>query len=282
MLYRYEKHIGLGPYTHSSHMALIQLMENHSTLSSSPEPPNCRHSLTPRNTTKRLFIMYHPLCFVRAGLSFLGFSRGIFPQGFLPLVFPWRMLGSTLLNRLTPLSPAHFIHAHAQNQSTLAHASPVARDVPQERFCFSPKTDPLLASFPGLLPPSPLRMLASDNYAWVYLRRPSWYILSRDACRDCHRARCCDVENMIDDRSQIKWLPPEVNVILRRSRHASRDKMYHAFSENTPTRNYNLRRMRAWRREKAWFRGYTLCLHATLYLMSARAVNRSLSLTTHL
>ena len=25
-----------------------------------------------------------------------------------------------------------------------------------------------LASFPGLLPPSPLRMLASDNYAWVY------------------------------------------------------------------------------------------------------------------
>ena len=24
---------------------------------------------------------------------------------------------------------------------------------------------------PGLLPPSPLRMLASDNYAWVYLGR---------------------------------------------------------------------------------------------------------------
>ena len=23
--------------------------------------------------------------------------------------------------------------------------------------------------------------------------------------------------------------------------------------ENTPTRNYNLRSMRAWRREKAWF-----------------------------
>ena len=38
---------------------------------------------------------------------------------------------------------------------------------------------------------------------------------------------------MIDDRSHtylIKWLPPEVNVILRRSRHASRDKMYQAFS----------------------------------------------------
>ena len=36
---------------------------------------------------------------------------------------------------------------------------------------------------------------------------------------------------MIDDRSHtylIKWLPPEVNVILRRSRHASRDKMYQA------------------------------------------------------
>ena len=35
---------------------------------------------------------------------------------------------------------------------------------------------------------------------------------------------------MIDDRNHtylIKWLPPEVNVILRRSRHASRDKMYH-------------------------------------------------------
>ena len=27
--------------------------------------------------------------------------------------------------------------------------------------------------FPGLLPPSPLRMLASDNYAWVYLH-PDW------------------------------------------------------------------------------------------------------------
>ena len=73
---------------------------------------------------------------------------------------------------------------------------------------------------------SPLRMLASDNYAWVYLRRrearpggsletrpsPSstracsvsynyaweyfrrqkaWYILSRDACRDCHKASSC-------------------------------------------------------------------------------------------
>ena len=45
-----------------------------------------------------------------------------------------------------------------------------------------------LASFPGLLPPSPLRMLASDNYAWVYLRREkTWYILSRDACRDLRR-----------------------------------------------------------------------------------------------
>ena len=39
--------------------------------------------------------------------------------------------------------------------------------------------------------------------------------------------------NMIDDRSHtylIKRLPPEVKVILRRSRHASRDKMYPAFS----------------------------------------------------
>ena len=45
--------------------------------------------------------------------------------------------------------------------------------------------------FSGLLPPSPLRMLASDNYAWVYLRRVYIYILSSDACRDCHKASFC-------------------------------------------------------------------------------------------
>ena len=56
------------------------------------------------------------------------------------------------------------------------------------------RTRARLASFPGLLPPSPLRMLASDNYAWVYLRREkAWYILSRDACRDCHKASSCGV-----------------------------------------------------------------------------------------
>lgn len=32
MLYRNEKLIGLGPYTHSSHTALIQLMESLTTL----------------------------------------------------------------------------------------------------------------------------------------------------------------------------------------------------------------------------------------------------------
>ena len=40
-------------------------------------------------------------------------------------------------------------------------------------------------------------MLASDNYAWVYLRREKRpgekYILSRDACRDCHKASSCGV-----------------------------------------------------------------------------------------
>ena len=47
-------------------------------------------------------------------------------------------------------------------------------------------------SFPGLLPPSPLHMLASDNCAWVYVwREKAWYILSRDACRDCHKASSC-------------------------------------------------------------------------------------------
>ena len=29
---------------------------------------------------------------------------------------------------------------------------------------------PTTHNVPGLLPPCPLRMLASDNYAWVYLR----------------------------------------------------------------------------------------------------------------
>ena len=50
----------------------------------------------------------------------------------------------------------------------------------------------MVASFLGLLPPSPLRMLTSDNYAWVYLRmKKAWYILSRDACRGCHKASSC-------------------------------------------------------------------------------------------
>ena len=47
------------------------------------------HPFCPRNTTQRLFIVYHPLCFVRAGLSlFFGFPEGFFPQSFLPLVSP--------------------------------------------------------------------------------------------------------------------------------------------------------------------------------------------------
>ena len=63
---------------------------------------------------------------------------------------------------------------------------------------------------------SPLRMLASDNYAWVYLlREKAWYviitrgsifgeglvILSCDACRDCHKASSCGAVTYIDDRS---------------------------------------------------------------------------------
>ena len=51
-----------------------------------------------------------------------------------------------------------------------------------------PPTRTYVASFPGLLPPSPLRMLASDNYAWVLWREN---IISRDACRDCHKASLC-------------------------------------------------------------------------------------------
>ena len=32
----------------------------------------------------------------------------------------------------------------------------------------------------------------SYNYAWEYFRRQkAWYILSRDACRDCHKASSC-------------------------------------------------------------------------------------------
>ena len=44
----------------------------------------------------------------------------------------------------------------------------------------------------GLLPP-PRACSVSYNYAWEYFRRQQdcWYILSRDACRDCHKASSC-------------------------------------------------------------------------------------------
>ena len=67
---------------------------------------------------------------------------------------------------------------------------------------------------------------------------------------------------MIDYRSHtylIKWLPPEVNVIYvvgRGTHHVIK-----CTDENTPTRNYNLRSMRTWRREKAWFRGYIVYVY---------------------
>ena len=53
-----------------------------------PSPPTAGTPSPPRNTTKRLFIMYHPLCFVRAGFSlFSGFPEGFFPTGFFYLWF---------------------------------------------------------------------------------------------------------------------------------------------------------------------------------------------------
>ena len=111
MLYRYEKHIGLGPYIHSSHMALTQLMENHSTLMTTlffprapqlqalPHPPE-HHQETLHNVPPFMFCKSWPF-------SFLGFSSGIFSHRVFYLwFFPWRMLGSTLLNRLTPFAPS--------------------------------------------------------------------------------------------------------------------------------------------------------------------------------
>ena len=86
MLYRYEKHIGLAPYTHSSHMALTQLMENHSTLMTTlffprapqlqalPHPPE-HHQETLHNVPPVMFCKSWPF-------SFLGFFREFFPTGF--------------------------------------------------------------------------------------------------------------------------------------------------------------------------------------------------------
>ena len=57
--------------------------------------------------------------------------------------------------------------------------------------------------------------------------------------------------------------------------------MYQAFcAENTPARNYNLRSMRAWRREKAWFRGYDPLSYSVV--TAARAAARHVSGNTAL
>ena len=91
-------------------------------------------------------------------------------------------------------------------------------------------------------------MLASDNYAWVFTEGTFYHVMRVATGR--HRVVLCR-EYMIDDRSHtylIKWLPPEVNVILRgRGTHHVIKCTRHSPSENTPTRNYNLWSMRAWR-----------------------------------
>ena len=50
-----------------------------------------------------------------------------------------------------------------------------------------------LASLETRPSPSSTRACSvSYNYAWEYFRRQkAWYILSRDACRDCHKASSC-------------------------------------------------------------------------------------------
>ena len=109
ILYRNEKLTGLEHYKHSSHMASTQLMENPTTLmtalSLSVSPPQVlflpphNHSETTHNIQTTLYHP-HPFIFVKAGFLF-GFSRGTFSHWvFLPLVFPRRLLGSSLLNTI--------------------------------------------------------------------------------------------------------------------------------------------------------------------------------------
>ena len=126
--------------------------------------------------------------------------------------------------------------------------------------------------------PSPFSTRACSviyNYAWEYFRRQkAWYILSRDACRDRR------------GMTFILWRQPFYQVgvaavvyhILTSQHHTmtlydSRG-THHVIKctrpsadENTPTRNYNLRSMRAWRREKAWFRGY-VCVRVCIFTAS--------------
>ena len=150
ILYRNEKPTGLEHYKHSSHMASTQLMENPTTLMTAPSlsvsppqvlflPPH-NHSWTTHNTQTTLYHP-HPFIFVKAGLLF-GFSRGtFFPLGFLPLVFPRRLLGSSLLNTLSnflfSLTPPPAYHAGAK-LGAQAQALPVARRKPSTaQQCFA-------------------------------------------------------------------------------------------------------------------------------------------------
>ena len=44
-----------------------------------------------------------------------------------------------------------------------------------------------LDSFPGLFPPSPLRMIASDNYAWVYWPGTFYHVMRAATVIKRHR-----------------------------------------------------------------------------------------------
>ena len=110
-----EKHTGLGPYTHSSHMALIPLTVNLTTLITTlsllqVSPPQIHHF-------QDLF-QDPPLCdcllflFCKVGLKAgLYFNLG-FPEEFSHRVFPWRMLSNILLNHITLHHPAPSLHLH--------------------------------------------------------------------------------------------------------------------------------------------------------------------------
>ena len=67
-----------------------------------PSPPTA--GTPPRNTTKRLFIMYHPLCFVRAGFLFSWVFQRDFPTGFFTSGFPLEDVGQHPPKSIAPSS----------------------------------------------------------------------------------------------------------------------------------------------------------------------------------
>ena len=92
-------------------------------------------------------------------------------------------------------------HATAVEACTHAHYDKVARPVAGRGRSIDPlgvwhgqcegrRDIPFTGSRPS--PSSTRACSVSYNYAWEYFRRQkAWYILSRDACRDCHKASSC-------------------------------------------------------------------------------------------